>query len=255
MKGISREKTLWRLVRRRLRSTRATAYIEFAVMVPIFLFALLFAADFTRILYVEQQVEIATRALCDVESHLRPGARACPGQPAKSVVRTYLAEALAKEGLVSRNGRRENSVYCKGSVAAQQGPIHTALNAVIGFLKGDTKNKFMQLLGKALGKGVDIITLGTTRYMTEVFPTDKVVKTTVSVYVQPTFPFHPFTIFGRHHPASRTMLVPAVAPRGGDSKTERVRYYCHMPSMDTATVAPSTVIRQHIVPIFGKWLK
>ncbi len=253
MKGISREKALWRLVRRRLRSTRATAYIEFAVMVPIFLFALLFAADFTRVLYVEQQVEIATRALCDVESHLRPGARACPGQPAKRVVRKYLAEALAKEGIVSRGGSAEGGVYCKGEVYRQRGPIHDVLNKVIDAFNGNVENKFFAIMGKVFGSIIDFVTLRTTRYVTEVFPTDKVVKATVSVYVQPTFPFHPFTLFGRHT-ASRSMLVPAVAPRGGDSKDERVRYYCHMPSMDTAPLAPTTLVRK-LTKVFGKWMK
>lgn len=264
-KSRSREKALWRLLARRLRSARGTAYIEFAVMVPVFLFALLFAADFTRILYVEQQVEIATRALCDVESHLRPGKpENCPGRPAKFVVRTYLAEALAKEGLVARNNKgevlgdagsraeREGSVYCKGSVDKQSGPVHDVANGIIGFLEGQSGNKFLSLIGKALGKGVDFLTMGTVKYMTEVFPTDKVVKTSVSVLVRPVFPGHAFTTIGRRNTTSNTMLVVAAAP-AGDGK--RVRYYCHMPSMDTATVAPSTVIRQKISPIFGKWLK
>ena len=244
---------MWRLLARRLRSTRATAYVEFAVMAPIFLFALLFAADFTRVLYVEQQVDIATRALCDVESHLRPGARKCPGQPAKFVVRKYLAEALAKEGLITRDGKRENAVYCKGDVSEQGGPLHYALNGIIGFFSGNAENKFFSILGKVLGGVLDVVTLRTTRYVTEVFPTDKVVRTTVSVYVQPVFPGSAFTLFGRHT-ASHSMLIPAVAPRGGASGTERVRYYCHMPSMDTAPLAPSTLVRK-LTKVFGKWMK
>ena len=249
----AREKAMWRLLARRLRSTRATAYVEFAVMAPIFLFAILFAADFTRVLYVEQQVDIATRALCDVESHLRPGARKCPGQPAKFVVRKYLAEALAKEGLITRDGKRENAVYCKGDVSEQGGPLHYALNGIIGFFSGNAENKFFSILGKVLGGVIDVVTLRTTRYVTEVFPTDKVVRTTVSVYVQPVFPGSAFTLFGRHT-ASRSMLIPAVAPRGGASGTERVRYYCHMPSMDTAPLAPSTLVRK-LTKVFGKWMK
>ena len=244
---------MWRLLARRLRSTRATAYVEFAVMAPIFLFAILFAADFTRVLYVEQQVDIATRALCDVESRLRPGARKCPGQPAKFVVRKYLAEALAKEGLITRDGKRENAVYCKGDVSEQGGPLHYALNGIIGFFSGNAENKFFSILGKVLGGVLDVVTLRTTRYVTEVFPTDKVVRTTVSVYVQPVFPGSAFTLFGRHT-ASRSMLIPAVAPRGGASGTERVRYYCHMPSMDTAPLAPSTLVRK-LTKVFGKWMK
>ncbi len=261
----SREKVLWRLLARRLRSARGTAYIEFAAMAPIFLIAVLFAADFTRVLYVEQQVDIATRALCDVECHLRPGARKCPGLPAKRVVRTYLAEALAKEGLVARdaggkvltNGGtradRMRSVYCKGSVDKQTGPVHDLINTVSDFMNGKSKSKFFDFVGRFLGTAVDFVTMKTGRYVTEVFPTDKVVKTSVSVLVRPVVPGHAFTLFGRRRGGnSNSMLIVNAAPNG---KGQRVRYYCHMPSMDTATVAPFTDIRQRIAPIFGKWLK
>lgn len=247
---------------RRLASARGSAYVEFAVLVPIFLFAFLFAADFTRVLYAEQQVEIATRALCDIEAHLYPGLRddkakgagsGCPGWPGKTVVREYLAEVLEKEG--ATKGR----VYCKGSFELQRGFAHNMVNEILDFLKGETEtNKFVDIMGKILGGVVNVLTLQTFRYLEDVFPTDKVVRTAVSVYIRPFSPGAAYTLFGRHgSEILDALLIPTAAPRQKDSALvpdQRVRAYCYMPSMDTKALAPSTLVRK-LTKVFSPWIK
>lgn len=259
-------------LKRRLRSTRGTAYLEFCVFAPIILFAFLFAADFTRVLYVEQQVEIASRMLCDIECHLRPGDRdkdgvknsGCPGRPAKRVVRAYLASALGHEGLFSQAGDCANSVYCRGSYGTQMGPLHKLHEFITKILKNqhEIDNLFFRILAKVFGGFIKILTLGTVAYLTDYVETDKVVKTSVSVLIQPVAPFADCRLFGLHD-TEGVMLIPAAAPRLGDkvfsynrplSKTERVRYYCHMPSLDTLPLAPFTFVRR-LTKVFGRWIK
>ena len=259
-------------LKRRLRSTRGTAYLEFCVFAPIILFTFLFAADFTRVLYVEQQVEIASRILCDIECHLRPGARdtngvknsGCPGRPGKMVVRKYLSEALAKEGLFSNGGDPAGSVYCKGSYFNQVGPLHKLHELITRVInhQEEIKNLFFRILATIFGTFVKVITLGTVAYATDYVETDKVVKTSVSVLIQPVAPFADCRFFGRYDDEG-VMLIPAAAARlGGNvfnynrplSKTERLRYYWHMPSLDTLPLAPFTCVRR-LTKVFGKWIK
>lgn len=269
------EKMLLERLARRLKSTRGTAYFEFAVFVPLILLTFLFAADFTRVLYAEQQVEIASRVLCDIECHLRPGARdksdkekdvgsGCPGAPGKKVVRQYLAESLAKEGIFVRSGDAGNSVYCKGSYYTQDGPIHSVVNEILGLIKGTkgTDIKFIDILLQVFGEIVHLLTLETFNYLEQVFPSDKVVKTSVSVLIKPFSPCSPYTLFGRHD-SEGVMLIPAAANRldgttaAIDRKMytdRRVRYYCHMPSLETMPLAPYTYVRQ-LTKIFKRWIK
>lgn len=269
--GTRREKALWRLLKRRVRSSRGSVYLELAVIIPVFLLTFAFAADFTRILYVEQQLEIGSRLLCDIESHLKPGARdhngkgsGCPGRIGKLAVRAYLTEALANEGLVEQAGYLGNSVYCRGSYYTQAGLIHTAIDFISEKMMGDPKisNAFVRMMQRVFAKAVDFFTMGTYRYLTDVFPTDKGVKTSVSVIIKPFAPKWLYTVFGRHTSDGKMLIAP-FAPRleGGIanfkrpiSKTERVRYYCHLPSLDTAPVAPATFVRK-LKTIFGAWMK
>lgn len=266
------ENRLAKKMLRRLGSSRGSAYFEYAVFVPLILLTFLFAADFTRVLYAEQQVEIASRVLCDIESHLRPGARdkgddvgsGCPGSPGKKVVRRYLAEALANEGIFVRSGDAENSVYCKGSYYKQEGVLHKFVDEILAKILGieSTGNKFFDILAKAFGTIVNLITLKTFNYLTEVFPSDKVVKTSVSVLIKPFSPCSPYTLFGKHD-SEGVMLIPAAAARLGGNvadynrpllTNQRVRYYCHMPSLETMPLAPYTYVRQ-LTKVFKAWIK
>ena len=260
------EQRLASLLLRRLRSTRGSAYLEFAFVMPLVVMTMCFAVDFTRHLYVEQQVEIATRALCDVECHLIPGKRAsgsntgCPGRPAKIVVRNYLAESLKNEGL-----RSANDVYLKGDVQAQSGPLHLLVNGIFDKIEEMKKSDtwIVSLLGKILSFAASLVTMNTQLYVSETFLTDKVVRTSASAYVDTLVPPKAYGFFGNDYGRS---MIPAYAPRLGGERgavynrnlleNERVRYYCHMPSMETATLAPPTYIRKLTqIPLLKKWLK
>ena len=256
----TREARLKTLLMRRLQSTRGTAYLEFAFVMPLVVMTMCFAVDFTRHLYVEQQVEIASRALCDVESHLIPGKRkGCPGRPAKIVVRNYLAESLKNEGL-----RSANDVYLKGDVTLQKGPLHVIVDTIFGKIDAmkESDTWIVQLLGKILSFALSLVTMNTQLYLSETFRTDKIVRTSASAYVDTLIPSTVYGFFGGDY--SRAM-IPAYAPRlGGDAaaynrplvEDARVRAYCHMPSMETATLAPPTYIRKLTqIPLLKSWLK
>ena len=229
---------------------------------PLVVLTMCFAADFMRSLYVEQQVEIATRALCDIESHFKPGNDKCPKTDGKQIVRKYLKAALAKDGFIG-----ENYVYCKGSTYGQDGPVQRALEKITGGIGSLEKsdNGFLRLLGKIIKGVAKFLTMNTIAYVTDVIGTDRVVRTSVSVAVDTAIP-KTGSFFGG---GKGCFVVPSYAPRleGGTaaynrqlSKTERVRYYCHMPSMDTSVVAPPTYIRKvegflASIPLLGRWLK
>ena len=68
--NVKSEGDMLRRLRRRLESTRATVMLEFAFVAPLAVAVAVFAADFTRILRTEQQLEIASRLAADVEAHM-----------------------------------------------------------------------------------------------------------------------------------------------------------------------------------------
>ena len=247
------DKSIGLRILRRLRSSRGSAFAEFAFTMPLVIMLMCFAVDFMRILYCEQQVEIATRALCDVESHIRAGSDKCPASIGKVVVRNYLAEALQKEGLAGAS-----YVYCKGEVIQQAGLIHTAVNKIVGFID-DLAGKdawYWKILGKLVKFAVKLITMGTQAYVTEIIPNDKIVKTSVSVKTQTYVPSGVYDFFGTKVGASECnwVNIPAYAPGFKEKSGERTRYYCYLPVMDTAAVAPQTYIRQ-LTKVLNKWVK
>lgn len=266
-----RENRIWKRIVRRVKASRGSAYFEFCVFVPILLWGFLFAADFTRVLYAEQQVEIASRILADIECHLKPGARdkngkvgsGCPGGIGKQVVRKYLSEALKNEGIYTYKALTENAVYCKGTYKHQEGLLHSIVDEVLKKILGETPtgSKFFDLLAKIFGGIVEVVTLGTYHYLMDIFPSDKYVRTSVTVMVTPLLPGSPYSLFGKHD-SEGVMMIPAVAPRLGAGVAwydrplvdgQRVRYYCYMPSLDTVPLAPYTFVRT-LSKIFGRWI-
>ena len=240
---------------------------------PLVVALMCFAVDFMRVLYCEQQVEIATRALCDVESHLTPGKRAsgentgCPGRPAKAVVRKYLAgdpdstNGLMKAGALTKEGLTlPKYVYCKGEVVQQSGLIHTAVNSIVSFVNGlDGKGGVWKILGKILTFVVELVTMRTQTYVTEVMPNDRIVRTSVSVKVQTCVPAGVYDFFGTRIGSStyNWVCIPAYVPEfnaKNEAADVRTRYYCHLPVMETSPVAPKTYTRQ-LSKVLGKWVK
>ena len=70
---VKSEDDILRRLKRRLASARASVMFEFALVAPLVVMTAVFAADFTRILRTEQQLEIATRLAADVEAGARGG--------------------------------------------------------------------------------------------------------------------------------------------------------------------------------------
>lgn len=265
----TRERTLWKLLGRRLKSSGGNAYFEFATVAPIALFVLFFAVDFLRILYCEQQLEIASRVLADCESHMIPKdvehlkkypeiTLDSPHSYGKMAVRQYLFDVLQKEGL-EKKGR----IYCRGWVYDQEGLAQGVFRPILNFLNGEGDNlgPTLKLIGKIFKTALDIVTMGTHRYFTDILPTDRCVKTSVSVYVKPLVPKGVYTFFGRRSSESMMLIVQASPKQSGGSagfnrdleEDKRERYYCHMPLFDTHPLAIVTYARK-LKQVFGRFL-
>lgn len=261
---------MWKLFGRRLKSSGGNAYLEFVVIVPLALYLLFFAVDFVRILYCEQQLEIASRVLSDCEAHMMPrnleNLKKYPDLPnpdvphtyGKMAVRQYLYDVLKKEGLESRN-----KVYCRGWVYAQKGLAQGIFRPILDFLNGEGKGlgPAVKIIGKIFKTLLDIVTMGTHRYFTDILPTERCVMTSVSVFVKPLVPFGAYTHFGRHLNTGEMLIVQATPKLSGGRadfnrdllEDKRERYYCHMPVLDTHPLAIVTYVRK-LKQVFGRFL-
>ena len=143
------EDDILRRLKRRLESTRATVMLEFAFVAPLAVAVAVFAADFTRILRTEQQLEIASRLAADVEAHMADyyGNSASPSSAAKTVAKRYLVD-------VANVSAKVGDVYIKGSCTIVKNPITYIIDWLNKFMKGQQykeDNVFLNLIGKVLG--------------------------------------------------------------------------------------------------------
>lgn len=249
------EKSLKRLLLRRLESAKGTVYFEFAIMMPFVMMVVLFAADFMRILYCEQQLEIASRALCDIQCHIEPGAAATdtkaaakvPDAMAKAPVRKYLASVLGSELMTGD----EKSVYCKAEVRPVKTLFEGIVEPIVTFLNGgkDTDSIVVKVLGKILGSVLNFLTFRTDKYFLMPLGRDLMVRASVSAYIKTFAPKWPMKFFGNRD--GDILVVPykvklddSVAAFNREVKLDkRDRYYCTMPLMDTLPMAPGTYVR------------
>ena len=120
---MSEERKMLRRLVTRLKSARASVMLEFAFVAPLVAVTAIFAADFTRILRTEQQLEIATRLAADVESHMADyyGSGASPSSAAKNVGKEYLV-------------RRRLRVH-EGQLQADKQPHYVRVRADIRLLQ------------------------------------------------------------------------------------------------------------------------
>ena len=263
---IPRERAIERLLKSRLRSTRASVYFEFAVFLPIVMAVVFFAVDFMRILYCEQQLEVGSRALCDIQAHIVAGDpvdnKIIPNTRAKLAVRQYLYDVLKNEGLGRTDGSSAyNAIYCKAEVVRIKTLVSGLLDPVIKFLKGDlakdyTDNTFIKLLGKFFASIIHVVTFRTDKYLIDIMDRDLEVRASCSVVIKPFVPNGCWTFFGRKHSGGEgktgSILITQFAPRqeggvaGYDRKLlddRRDRYYCVMPLMDTVPMSPATYVK------------
>ena len=227
---------------------RGSVFIEFAAVAPLAVTLVAFAFDFTRILRVEQQLEIGARAMADLETHWVKNDGQFPRMKSKQMVKTYLASTMP--------GLSPNNFFCKADLLAVPG-LSKLLGEGLGFLNPDKEisnlPKIVNIIRKILGTVLDLITLKTNRYFTDVVPLDKYLRVSFSAEIPTLLP---------HRLHQVIMGLPSSESLGNSvdisqveqtSDTERVRYYCAMPMMDSATLPPETYGRK-IKGFFKKFL-
>ncbi len=258
------EDDILRRLKRRLMSARASVMLEFAFVVPLAMTMFVFAADFTRILRTEQQLEIATRLAADVESHMAnyygdPSTNKCPCSATKNVAKGYLVDFAH---VVKGTGK----VYIKGDCMAVSNPLTFVLTWVAKTMSGNPpgaeKNMFLKMVAKIFGKLMDFITFGTFNYLTDVVPHDRQVKITTAAYIPTILPIEAYSFFSlpkRGGGGNGDIGVGQFAYdlEGGSVTTawnltvnpkRRHRVYCYMPVIDSVPIAPMTYIR-----VFKSW--
>ena len=248
-----KEEGIAKKIRRRLAGERAAVMLEFAFVAPLVVLTVAFAADFTRILRTEQQLEIATRLAADVEAHMANyyGRDPCPSSAAKRVAKFYLAD-------VAEVVESTDDVYIKGSCSVIKNPVSYALGKVREFLDGSMfkdSNVFLSLLGKVLGGLMNFITFGTVNYVLDVIPHDREVMITTAAYIPTVLPAEAYEWLGiSRHEGGRIGVGQFTADLDGGWGTtawnlkvngrKRHRVYCHMPVIDSVPIAPQTYVRK-----------
>lgn len=248
-----KEESMAKKLRRRLAGERAAVMLEFAFVAPLVVMTMAFAADFTRILRTEQQLEIATRLAADVEAHMANyyGKDPCPSSAAKRVAKFYLAD-------VAEVVESTDDVYIKGSCRVIKNPVSYAVDKVRAFLDGSMfqdSNVFLKLVGKILGGLMNFITFGTLDYVLDVVPHDREVMMTTAVYIPTVLPAGAYGWLGiAGHEKGKIGVGQFTADlEGGAAATawnlkvnpaKRHRVYCHMPVVDSVPIAPQTYVRK-----------
>ena len=258
------EDDMLRRLKRRLMGARASVMLEFAFVAPLAMMTFVFAADFTRILRTEQQLEIATRLAADVESRMAdyygdPKKDNCPSSATKNVAKGYLVD-------FARVVKSTRKVYMKGECMTVSNPLTFVTSWVANFLNGSVPgaedNLFLKIAGKIFGKLIDFITFGTFNYLTDVVPHDRQVKITTAAYIPTILPIEAYSFFSlpkRGGGGNGDIGVGQFAYdlEGGSVTTawnltvnpkRRHRVYCYMPVIDSVPIAPMTYIR-----VFKSW--
>lgn len=247
-------------LKRRLCGERASVMLEFAFVAPLVVVVALYAADITRILRTEQQLEIAARLAADVESHMASfsGDAACPSRQAKKISKYYLCD-------IAGVAQRVEDVLIKGACQTVKNPVSVALAAIRNFFDGKAMEEaggsagsmFVNLLGKILGGIANFLTFRTDKYIVDVIPHDREVKISVAAYIPTVLPASVYGHFGM--PEKDKIGVAQMTPdlRGGKAATgwnlvidkeNRHRVYCYMPVLDSVPMPPVTYVRK-----FKQW--
>ena len=228
--------------------------LEFAFVAPLAVMTAVFAADFTRILRTEQQLEIATRLAADVEAHMADyhGSGECPSTAAKKTAKFYLVD-------VAHVAQKVGDVYLKGRSNVVKNPISYAMSYVSDFLNGkgwgDNDNVFLKLLGKILGGVMNFVTFRTVNYLTDVIPHDREIRVSTAAYIPTVLPAGSYAWMGLPDRKSGKIGVGQFEfdLEGGNAATawnlkintkKRHRVYCFMPVIDSVPVAPETYVRK-----------
>ena len=254
------EKILNRL-RRRLKSARATVMLEFAFVAPFVIILGVFAADFTRILRTEQQLEIANRLAADVEAHMADfHTRSEDGEDAKTPCKTTKRVAKFYLSDVANVVEDYKKVYMKGGCGVIKNPVSVAIDAIAGFLGGDSAyndgSLFLKILGKIFSGILNFVTFRTVKYLTEVVPHDREVWVTTAAYIPTILPYGSYELLGlpESYKDDGIGVWQYTPDLEGDAAAtawdlslkpfKRHRVYCYMPVIDSAPLAPETYVRK-----------
>ena len=228
---------------------RGSVYLDFAFIAPFAMMLMLFAVDFCHILRAEIQLEIAARAMADVEAHndiYSKGNHVLPSSRSKTIASYYLQDALGIPG---------ESVLCKGSAAPVPG-MSGIISPIKDFLDGKTKaqekSKVLEWLGSLIKGAINVLSFGTQAYFLEGVPHDKYVKSSIAVLVPTYCPRRAFdfwTLSGKGGTAEvvqyRYPLTAGAFDPNAKPKTDmRERYHCVMPTIDTSQRPPDTYTRR-----------
>ena len=241
-------------LKRRLASARASVMLEFAFVAPLVAVVAIFAADFTRILRTEQQLEIANRLAADVEAHMADyyAKGESPGLQAKNICKRYLVK-------VAHVATETGKVYMKGGCGVIKNPISVAIAWVADFLDGsmfDDGSLFLKILGKLLGGIMNFVTFGTVKYLTDVVPHDREVWVSTAAYIPTILPAGSYGWLTLSEHEDKGIGVCQFAPDLEASSAaatawslklnakKRHRVYCYMPVVDAVPVAPVTYVRK-----------
>ena len=238
----------------RLFGERASVMLEFAFVAPLVAVTAVFAADFTRILRTEQQLEIATRLAADVESHMADyyGSGASPSSAAKNVGKEYLVR-------VAQVATDVGSVYMKGSCKRINNPITYVSGLISDFFNGKAFSDgsvFWKLVGKIFGGIMNFVTFRTINYIVDVPPHDREVAVSTAVYIDTILPAGAYSAISLPERRGGRIGVgqfaydveyghASAAWSGSKLNTsKRHRVYCYMPVIDSVPVAPQTYVRK-----------
>ena len=254
-------------LKRRLESARGSVLLEFALVAPLAITVICFAADFTRILRTEQQLEIATRVMADVESHMvdyakRLDALKTPTWQAKSVGKFYMRD-------IAKVVQSTDDVLVKGKVATTRNLLSVAIADLNDMLNGNffDSSPVLNLLLKIVGTVANFLTFRTLDYLTNIAPRDREVGITSTAEIPTLLPGFCYSWWGSTSRKQAPIGIGQFAPdrkKTGTPATawssdldivsnKRHRVYCHMPIIDTASIAPQTYVR-HVKSWFSKWL-
>ena len=181
---MKKDREILKRLKRRVVSARGSVYFEFAYIAPLAVMLVLFAADFCNILHIEQQLEISSRLLADLEIHYEQKSEnqddQNPCTKCKRAVRDYLAEVLPLES--------PNYVFCNTKVKEVPGilsPLRTALE----WTKTEDGDSWAMKILKSLLRGVmNVLSGGSHKYIEDFCKCDEMVGATVSVKTKSFFP-------------------------------------------------------------------
>ena len=236
------EKLLERLLRR-LTAPRGSVFLEFALIAPLAFMLVLFAADFCRILQTEQQLEIASRAVADIEIHYKHtkddagSDQATPFRKTKECVANYLRDTL---------GHPDNTWTLTRVEIRNVANVFYGIKKVIDTITFGNVDNWIGKLIHAIFKEIANIFLGGTQYYFDsLAECDRMLCASCAVKYKTFFPGSAYAFYSTYLKDYLYVAQTKYKLKGGKfNYSERELYYCTMPILETLEEPPVTWIRK-----------